>query len=121
MKRNKWVRESYKECVSDLVPGQAMSANELWERFNRGQRLVINQRPVNLYAADADGNFIDKSIKDDTLDNVMPDLEDRVDIEDYINDVRYQRDEIKKERERRKKIKDDKVENEETQNVALDS
>lgn len=120
MKRNKWIRESYKESKSDLVPGQAMSAQELWERFNRGQRLVINQRPINLYPADSDGNYVDKSIKDETIENVMPDIEDRVDIEDYLEEVNQQREYIKKEREKRN-TKTEKDKNLETQNVEPNS
>lgn len=123
MKKNKWVRESYKDSVSDLVPGQAMSASELWERFNRGQRLVINQRPINLYPADAEGNYIDKSVKDESLDNVLPDIEDRVDIEDYIDDIRHRREEIKLEQEHHRQnfTKRDASETLETQNVAQKS
>lgn len=108
--KNRFVPETYKNSVSDVIPGQAMSANELWERFNRGQRLVINQRPVNLYPSDADGNFIDPSIKDEDFNNVMPDIDDPVDLEDYIEESQRSKKEIQSIRADRKKKEEQKKE-----------
>ena len=88
--------ESYDGVESNVVPDQSMSLTELVQRFSNGQRLLVNQRPLNVYPADEDGNFIDSSIHDEDERNVMPDLEDRVDIEEYLEEVNAFKDDLKK-------------------------
>ena len=107
------VKEDYSNAISDVVPGQAMDLTELWNRFNRGQRLLVNQRPINIYETDEYGNFIDPRIKDETLDNVMPDIEDPVDIEEYLEETNKIKEEIKKVSKKREEPKKEEPKKEE--------
>lgn len=93
--QTKFFRESYPDVSPDLVPGQALDLVDLWNRFNRGQRLLVNQRPINLYECDEDGNYIDPNIKDEDFNQVLPDIEDRVDLEDYLSDIKTKKSKIK--------------------------
>lgn len=107
------VKEDYSTAISDVVPGQSMDLTELWNRFNRGQRLLVNQRPINIYETDENGNFIDPRIKDESFDNVMPDIEDPVDIEEYLEETNQIKEEIKKARKKKEEPKKEEPKKEE--------
>ena len=98
--------QSFKNEISQTIPGQAMDLVELVRRFTQGQRLVINNRPLNVFECDEQGNFYDKTIKDETFDNVLPDIDDRVDIEEYLESLSSDKSVI---RTKIKELKDKKA------------
>lgn len=102
--------ENYEGVVSSAVPGQSMSLGELVQRFTNGQRLLINSRPIDVHPCDEEGNFIDQNIKDEDERNVMPDIEDRVDLEEYLEEIHDFKEDLKN-RSKEDKNKEQKDEN----------
>lgn len=67
-------------------PDEAIDLNELVKRFTRGERLLVNNRPVNFFETGEDGEFL-HGIKDEDYDNVLPQIEDPVDLEDFQREL----------------------------------
>lgn len=97
--------QSFSRCTRQVIDGQAMSLVELVQRFTQGQRLVVNNRPINLYSTDENGDYVDHSVNDEDFRNVMPDIEDPVDVQDYLDELVESKKDLK---ERFKKSKEQK-------------
>lgn len=79
---------------SCTIPGQDYSISELLARFSRGERLNVVQRPVNILH---DGEL------DETEDNILPQLDDITELEEYNNYIQEQKKQINEERSKYKK------------------
>lgn len=71
---------------SCTIEGQSFKIKDLLERFSRGQRLNITQRPINILQ---DGDH------DETLDFDSPLIDDPVDAEEYLEYVKRKREYLK--------------------------
>ena len=70
---------------TEVIPGQAYSIKELLERATRGQRLNVPLHPSNLIKdlGDApDAHFRQQG--DEDFDNVPPEINDRVELDEFI-------------------------------------
>lgn len=83
-----------------VISGQDYDIMDLLRRFSRGERLNVNQRPMNI---------LEPGDHDETFDNILPQVDDITELEELHNDLEDQKKWLQERREDERKRKTKKA------------